>query len=120
MKKLSKIINPQTKEVCIAISDNPDTAYFLKAGFEEREIEDAGNGRFYLSGFAPSKPQPSNEEIRLLRSRAYQFEVDVLTLEISRLRDEPQTAEIETKISELLEQRRQKVAEIKQTYPYNA
>lgn len=120
MKKLSKIINQQTKEVCIAVSDNPDTAYFQKSGFIEQEVEDTGNGRFYLAGFAPTKPQPSNEEIRLLRSRAYAFEVDSLTLEISRLRDEPSTPDIEDEISRLQECRRQKVSEIKQTYPYNA
>ncbi len=120
MKKLSKIINPQTKEVCIAVSENPDTAYFLNAGFTEREVETNGDGKFYLSGFLPPKPTLSNEEIRLLRSRAYATETDCLTLEINRLRDEISTPDIEAEISRLLEQRRQKVAEIKQTYPYNA
>lgn len=120
MKKLSKIINQQTKEVCIAVGEMPDTAYFLNAGFTEQEIETNGDGRFYLSGFLPPKPTLSNEEIRLLRSRTYAFEVDSLTLEISRLKDEPSTADIEDEISRLQECRRQKVTEIKQTYPYNA
>lgn len=120
MKKLSKIINQQTKEVCIAAGETPDTAYFLNAGFCEQEIETNGDGRFYLAGFLPPKQPLNNEEIRQLRSQAYAQEVDKLTLEISRLKDNLPNPAIENEIAELSEQRQQKVLEIKQKYPYKA
>ena len=66
----------------------------------------------------PAPTPPTHEDIRQARAAAYQYEVDPLTSHISRLRDEEQTEEIVAEIAELITERTEKVAEIKERYPY--
>ena len=61
-------------------------------------------------------PAPTLEELQQARAEAYRQEVDPITSHISRLRDEDQPDE--AKIAELIQQRSEKVAAIKQQYPY--
>ena len=44
--------------------------------------------------------------------------MDPITAQINRLRDEEQTEDIKAKIFELIEERKAKVEEIKERYPY--
>lgn len=78
-------------------------------------IEDRGD---YLESVQNEHPTPTYEEQREMRSFAYQAEVDPITSHISRLRDEEQTPEIEQEITELKQERSEKVEEIKERYPY--
>lgn len=55
MKKLAKKIN-DLGEVIVALSDNPDEAYFESIGFTEQDVEKAYNNRWYLKEFLPQKP----------------------------------------------------------------
>ena len=75
MKKYAKVINEETKEVSIAISENPDVLYFERRGFTLQEVEQAYDGGWYLSGYAPEKPEPTieeqNEAIRQTREQLY-------------------------------------------------
>lgn len=61
-------------------------------------------------------PAPTQEEQEEKRAQAYLVEVDPITAHIQRLRDE-ETPD-EEKINELLQERSQKVQEIKERYPY--
>lgn len=63
-------------------------------------------------------PAPTKEEQSAKRATAYLAEVDPITAHISRLRDLEQTSEIEEEITELIAEREEKVAEIKERYPY--
>ena len=54
MKKLAKIQNTQTKEVIIAVNEQPDEEYFIKHGFSWQDVEETMDGRWFLSGFAPA------------------------------------------------------------------
>lgn len=83
--------------------------------YTEADIETAYNGEKYLKGFAPAI---DNEYQSAQRERAYIADVDTITAHISRLRDEEQTPEVQEKIAKLIEERKAKVAEIKQRYPY--
>ena len=68
----------------------------------------------------PEPTPPTDEEIRQMRERAYESEVDPITAHIQRLRDTtPMTEEVEIEIAELIAERDAKVAAIKERYPYN-
>ena len=75
MKKYTKVINEETKEVSIAISENPDVPYFESRGFTLQEVEQAYDGSWYVAGYAPVKPEPTieeqNEAIRATREQLY-------------------------------------------------
>lgn len=59
-----------------------------------------------------------NETIRATRERLYIGTVDPLTSQISRLRDEEQSPEVEQEIQALLAQRSELVAKIREENPY--
>lgn len=59
-----------------------------------------------------------NETIRSTREMLYRSTVDPLTSQISRLRDEVQSPEVEQEIQALLAQRSELVAKIREENPY--
>ena len=63
-------------------------------------------------------PEPTKEEQRQARAEAYRLEKDPITCQIISLRDEEQTPEVIAEIAALVEERKAKVEEIKQRYPY--
>ena len=68
------------------------------------------------------QPEPTiaekNEAIRSTREMLYRGTVDPLTSQISRLRDEEQSPEVEQEIQSLLVQRSELVAKIREENPY--
>lgn len=68
------------------------------------------------------QPEPSieekNEAIRSTREMLYRGTVDPITSQISRLRDEVQSPEVEQEIQALLAQRSELVAKIREENPY--
>lgn len=73
------------------------------------------NGEYLLK---EDVPEPTYEEQSEKRAEAYRQEVDPITSQISRLRDEEQTPEIIEKIDELLQKRSDTVKDIQERYPY--
>ena len=69
-----------------------------------------------------NQPEPSieekNEAIRATREMLYRGTVDPLTAQISRLRDDVQSPEVEQEIQSLLVQRSELVAKIREENPY--
>ena len=116
MLKYAKIINEETKECEVGLGTN--TEFYKSIGMTEMDVEQAYNGGWYVAGCCPEKPAPTYEEQREARSEAYRVEVDPITLQISRLRDEEQTTEIIEKINELLQKRNELVVDIQERYPY--
>lgn len=112
----AKIINEETKQCEVGLGTNAE--FYKSIGMVEMEVEQAYNGSWYVSGYAPEKPAPTEEEIRKLRECAYEKEVDPITAHISRLRDEEQTEEIIEEIEALKTERSEKVKDIKERYPY--
>lgn len=78
-------------------------------------IEDKGD---YLESIPNEHPAPTYEEQKEARAEAYRVEVDPITSQISRLRDEEQTTEIIEEINELLKKRNELVKDIQERYPY--
>ena len=68
------------------------------------------------------QPEPSieekNETIRSTREMLYRGTVDPITAQISRLRDEVQSPEVEQEIQALILQRSELVAKIREENPY--
>lgn len=119
MEKYAKIIDEQTKEVQIGVGVNDE--YYKEIGMTLMDVEQAYNGNWYVKGYAPIEPEPlppTEEEQREKRAFAYQQEVDPITCNINRLRDEEQTEEVIAEIADLITERALKVKEIKQRYPY--
>lgn len=118
MEKYALIKDEKTKEVQIGVGC-PDE-YYIEIGMSLMNVEEAYNGKWYVAGFAPVKPEPTPptyEEIRQMRAWAYTAEVDCITAHIQRLRDESPVPEGE--INELIAERDVKVAEIRERYPYD-
>lgn len=69
MKKYSKVINQETKECEVGIGTNVE--YYKKIGMTEQEVEQAYDGRWYLSGFAPkqSEEEKLKIEVKTLESQ---------------------------------------------------
>lgn len=62
MKKYAKIINETTKEVQVGVGC-PDE-YYIEIGMTLMDVEQAYNGLWYVEGYAPIKPEPTEKEIR--------------------------------------------------------
>ncbi len=116
MKKYAKIIDDETKECEVGLGT--DSEFYESLGMTKMDVEEAYNGLWYLKGYAPEKPAPTEEEQRKNRELAYTQEVDPITCHIQRLADEEQTPEIIAEIERLKQERDEKVEEIKQRYPY--
>ena len=65
MKKYAKIIDENTKEVQVGVGC-PDE-YYIEIGMSLMDVELAYNGKWYVAGFAPIKPEPTEEEIKAAR-----------------------------------------------------
>lgn len=114
MKKYAKIINEETKACEVGVGAN--TAFYQSIGMIEQDVEQAYNGSWYLVGYAPVKPKPTQEEIRQIRANLYKIEVDPLMSEYTRkktfnLFDDDEEAQLLSRIET-------KVAEIKKDNPY--
>lgn len=62
MLKYYKIINEETKEVIVGLGNN--IPFYIQNGMTEGEVENAFNGKWYLKGFAPEKPEKTYLERR--------------------------------------------------------
>lgn len=116
MIKYAKIVNEETKLCEVGTGTNAE--FYKSIGMTEMEVEQAYNGSWYVKGYAPEKPLPTNEEQSESRKQAYIAEVDPITAHISRLKDEEQAEEIVAEIEQLKAERSAKVQEIKERFPY--
>lgn len=114
MLKYAKIINEEKKQCEVGLGTNAE--FYKSCGMTEMDVEQAYDGNWYVAGYAPEEPAPTEEEQRQKREQAYTQEVDPITSHIQRLRDEEEPDE--EKIAQLIEERAEKVNEIKERYPY--
>ena len=84
-----------------------------RLGYEIQETEDA------LVAIYNEPLPPTKEEQQKAREEAYKAKVDPITCHINRLKDEEQTPEVIAEIAALVEERKVKVEEIKQRFPYS-
>jgi predicted S18 family serine protease len=60
VEKYAKVIDEDVK-ICIVGLGN-DEEYYKRLGFHLLDVEQAYNGVWYLSGYAPGKPEPTIQE----------------------------------------------------------
>lgn len=102
----------ETKIVPMFDEDTVDEA--IKE-YADKDIEFAYNGDKYLKGYTPAI---DNEYQRQMREKAYETETDPIQTHIDRLKDKEQTPEIVAEIETLRTERDEKIAAIKERYPY--
>lgn len=65
--KYAKVKNEETKVCDVGIGTND--AFYESLGFTKQEVEQSYTGEWYLKGYAPSKPEPTNaEKVRALEN----------------------------------------------------
>lgn len=67
MKAYAKVVNEETKACNVGTGTN--TAFYESIGMTEQEVEQAWDGAWYISGYAPEKPESirAEEEIAELK-----------------------------------------------------
>ena len=64
MKKYAKVINEETKLCMVGLGTNKD--YYKSLGMTYQNVEQAWNGDWYLSGYAPEKEETLEEKLKRL------------------------------------------------------
>lgn len=114
MKKYAKIVNEETNQVSVGTGTN--TKFYKSIGMTEMHVEQGWDGNWYLAGYVPEKPAPTQDEQRRARAQAYAQEVDPMMAEYTRKKTfELISAE---EAEEMLQKIRIVVAEIKNKFPY--
>lgn len=89
MKKYAKIINNKTKEVQIGVGCSDE--YYIEIGMTLMDVEQAYNGLWYVEGYAPEKPEPTEDEKKQsVRGVRNQYLKDT---DFTQLQDAPFTVE---------------------------
>jgi hypothetical protein len=78
MKKYSKVVNDKTKECQVGLGSN--TEFYQSIGMTLQDVEQAYNGVWYLTGYAPEKPEPTYEEVDKERVLYRKTHIDDKTL----------------------------------------
>lgn len=67
MQKYAKIIDEETKEVEIGVGVNDE--YYIEIGMTLMDVEQAYNGNWYKSGYAPVEPEEDKKiKVRSIRN----------------------------------------------------
>lgn len=74
MKKYAKILDEKLSTVSVGIGT--DEEYYKSIGMELMDVEEGYDGNWYISGKAPTPPQPSVEEILKGYENAVQAHLD--------------------------------------------
>jgi len=75
VKRLVKNIDKETKQ-CKEVFEGTNTQWAISEGFEERDVEQAYDEKWYLIEYVPEKPAPTYEEIRQQRQERFMTEAD--------------------------------------------
>lgn len=58
--RYARIINEETKEVQVGVGCSDE--YYVEIGMVEMDVEQAYNGQWYVAGYAPEEPEPTEYE----------------------------------------------------------
>lgn len=82
----AKIINKETKEVQIGVGC--DSAYYIEIGMEIMNVEQGYDGRWYVAGHTPVKPEPTPEEKKTTVRYIRDSYINGIEWRVSRYRDQ--------------------------------
>lgn len=109
MKKYAKIVNEETKQCDVGVGTN--YAFYESIGMTQMDVEQAYNGCWYLTGYAPAKPEPTYEEVDKAREDYRKEHIDSKTAMRSRKmangtwtdEDEQAYLELDAKVTEYID-----------------
>ena len=61
--RYAKIINEETHEVQVGVGCLDE--YYIEIGMTKMDVEQAYNSRWYVAGYAPTKPEPTEDEKKI-------------------------------------------------------
>ena len=105
MKFYTKIINEKTKE-CLIINQ----IEAKKQGLQNMEVEFSYDGKAYLEGYAPAKPQELINQEKIAEYQKYLADTDYVVVKISEAiaeNDEKLLLELKNKYSSVLQKRKE-------------
>jgi len=76
MKKYAKIINEVTKECEVGIGT--DEKFYKNLGMTLQDVEKSYTGGWYLTGYAPQKPEPTYQEQRVAAYPSIPEQLDMI------------------------------------------
>ncbi len=76
MKKYAKVINQETKVCQVGIGNNE--VFYRQNGMVQMDVEQAYNGQWYISGYAPIQPEPTYAEKRLAEYPPISEQLDMI------------------------------------------
>lgn len=79
---MKKLVKEQKGNAFLQVFVGTDTAWALKNGFTEQDVEQAYDGTWYLAGHAPAKPQSVINEERIAELKANLAATDAAALEL--------------------------------------
>ena len=112
MKRYAKIINEETKQCEVGLGTN--TKFYESIGMTEMDVEQAYNGSWYLSGYAPQTP--TYEEVDQMRIEYRKEHIDDKT--IARMRKTANGTWTEEDEQAYLELDAEVTAYIEEHFPY--
>ena len=80
-KKWARIINEETKLCEVGIGS--DNEYYRQQGYRYIDVEPATNGTWYVKGYAPVLPYPSENEIMIQKLKKELSEYDYIGVKIA-------------------------------------
>lgn len=81
MKHYAKIVNEETKECEVGLGTNVE--FYESLGMEEMDVEQAYNGKWYVEGYAPAKPQEEINQERIIQLKNELAETDYKIIKCS-------------------------------------
>lgn len=114
LRTTALMLTKQTEDGFVPMFDEDTVDEAIKE-YTEDDIETAYNGEKYVKGYTPAI---DNEYQSKMREKAYVAETDPIQTHIDRLKDKEQTPEIIAEIEALRIERDEKIAAIKERYPY--
>lgn len=71
--RYARIINEETQEVQVGVGCPIE--YYIEIGMTEMEVEPAYNGQWYVTGYAPVQPEPTEYEKAQMRIAELKAEI---------------------------------------------
>lgn len=115
MEKYAKITDENTKQVQVGVgcSDN----FYIEIGMTPMDVEQAYNGDWYVKGYAPQLPPPTDEELKqreIGELMSFLYQTDYIANKLIEAVDDAELQDLKEKYADTLRKRREARAEINQ------
>lgn len=80
---MKKLVKEQSGNVFLQVFEGTNTEWALSHGFTEVDVEQGYDGKWYVKGYAPAKPQSVINEERIAELKANIAATDSIVLEMA-------------------------------------